>query len=101
MNSHGDRTQIRPPSAHGADLPPQAAHFFSGPWPMAVLLLLATLPYAGILRNDFAYDYDDKALILDSPYVHNFQHVREVLTTTLFSHLGAQGGTPALEKLKR
>jgi len=68
---------------------------------MAVLLLLATLPYAGILRNDFAYDYDDKALILDSPYVHNFQHVREVLTTTLFSHLGAQGGTPALEKLKR
>lgn len=61
---------------------------------MAVLLLLATLPYIGVLRNDFAYTYDDRVLILDNPYVHNFQHLREVLTTTLFSSLGAQGGTP-------
>jgi Flp pilus assembly protein TadD len=61
---------------------------------MVVLLLLATLPYIGILRNDFTYTYDDKVLILDNPYVHNFQHLHEVLTRTLWSGLGAQGGTP-------
>ena len=61
---------------------------------MAVLLLLATLPYVGALRNDFTYTYDDKALILDNPYVHNFQHLRGALTTPLFSNLGAQAGTP-------
>lgn len=66
----------------------------ANPWRVVVLLVLAALPYLGILRNDFAYNYDDKSLILDSPYVHNFQHLREVLTTTLFSHLGVAGGTP-------
>lgn len=51
-----------------------------GAWPWVILLLLAILPYIGILRNDFAYAYDDKAQILDNPCVHNFQHLREVLT---------------------
>jgi Flp pilus assembly protein TadD len=94
MNSQLDGTDIRPPAAHGPNIPPRAAPFFAGAWPLAVLLLLATVPYVGILRNDFAYTYDDKVLILDSPYVHNFQHLRQVLTTTLWSNLGAQGGTP-------
>jgi len=84
----------REPAARGLDVPQRAASFFAGPWPTAVLLLLATLPYIGVLRNDFVYTYDDRVLILDNPYVHNFQHLREVLTTTLFSSLGAQGGTP-------
>jgi tetratricopeptide (TPR) repeat protein len=53
-------------------------------------LLLAILPYAGILRNDFAYAYDDKAQILDNPCVHNFQHLREVLTMPIWQILGAQ-----------
>jgi tetratricopeptide (TPR) repeat protein len=64
------------------------------PWPLPVLLLLAILPYIGILRNDFAYAFDDRVLILDSPYVHNFHHLREVLTTTLFANMGAQAGIP-------
>jgi protein O-mannosyl-transferase len=94
MNNHPDVTENRLLSARGLNLSPRAASFFAGPWPLAVLLLLATLPYIGTLRNDFAYTYDDRVLILDNPYVHNFQHLREVLTTTLFSSLGAQGGTP-------
>ena len=59
-----------------------------------MLLLLAALPYLGVLRNDFAYMYDDKALILDSPYVHNLHHLRELLTSTLFSNQGVPGGPP-------
>lgn len=94
MNNHPDVTENRLLSARGLNLSPRATSFFAGPWPLAVLLLLATLPYIGTLRNDFAYTYDDRVLILDNPYVHNFQHLREVLTTTLFSSLGAQGGTP-------
>src|SRR5579862_3241445 len=65
--------------------------FFSGKWPLAFLLLLALLPYAGILRNDFAYIYDDKAQIIDNPYVHSFGHLREVLTTPVWSFAAAHG----------
>jgi tetratricopeptide (TPR) repeat protein len=58
---------------------------------LAILLLLATLPYVGILRNDFTYTYDDKAQILDNPYVHSFGHWRETLTTNVWSHKGTHG----------
>lgn len=85
---------VRPLVARGSAVLPRAANFFTGPWPMVVLLLLAALPYIGILRNDFTYAFDDKILILDSPYVHNFHHLREVLTTTLFSNMGSQAGIP-------
>jgi len=94
MNNQQDATEIPPPASPGRDIPPRAATFFSGAWPLAVLLLLAMLPYAGMLRNDFAYAYDDKDLILDNPYVHSVRHLREVLTTTLFSNLGTPGGLP-------
>ena len=68
--------------------------FLAGRWPLAILLLLAALPYVGILRNDFTYTYDDRAIIVENPYVHNFQHLREVLTSTLFANQGVQGGAP-------
>lgn len=58
----------------------------TGAWPLAILLLLSFLPYIGVLENDFAYIYDDKAQIIDSPYVHSFQHLRETLTTTVWSY---------------
>ncbi len=58
-------------------------------WPALVLFLLALLPYAGILRNDFAYIYDDKAQIIDNPYVHTFGHLREALTTPVWSFAAA------------
>jgi len=85
MNIHPDGSEIRPTTASGHDIPAHATPHFSGAWPLAVLLLLAVVPYAGILRNDFAYIYDDKAQIIDNPYVHSFGHVREVLTTTVWS----------------
>jgi tetratricopeptide (TPR) repeat protein len=66
----------------------------SFPWPWAVLFLLAVLPYLGVLRNDFACAYDDKAQILDNPYVHNFHHLWEVLTTPVWAHLAAQPLSP-------
>ena len=91
MNSQGDGTEIRQPGARGPDRPPPAAPFLAGAWPLAVLLLLATLPYVGILRNDFAYAYDDKAQILDNPYVHSFGHLREVLTTSVWSFKPGHG----------
>src|SRR5579872_750431 len=57
--------------------------------PAVLLLLLALLPYAGVLGNDFAYIYDDKAQILDNPYVHTFGHLREALTTPVWSFADA------------
>jgi Flp pilus assembly protein TadD len=68
--------------------------FRAGPWHLLTLALLAALPYLGILANDFAYGYDDKVLILDSPYVRSFHHLRELFTTTLFSNMGLQAGIP-------
>jgi protein O-mannosyl-transferase len=42
---------------------------------LATLLALAILPYVNVLSNDFAYIYDDKAQIIDSPYVHSFRYL--------------------------
>jgi tetratricopeptide (TPR) repeat protein len=91
MNSHGDGPKTPAPAAHEANAPLPAVPFFAGAWPLAVLLLLATLPYVGILRNDFTYAYDDKAQIIDNPYVHSLGHWRETLTTNVWSHKGTHG----------
>lgn len=91
MNSQGNGTETRQPSAHGHDIPPPAAPFLAGTWSIVLLLLVAALPYVGILRNDFAYLYDDKAQIIDNPYVHSFGHLREVLTTSAWSYKGGYG----------
>ena len=88
MNNHGNGTETRPPAAREADIPQPAAPLFVGAWPLAILLLLATLPYVGVLRNDFAYAYDDKAQIIDNPYVHSFGHLRETLTSNVWSYKG-------------
>jgi Flp pilus assembly protein TadD len=60
---------------------------------VALLLLLATAPYLGVLRNDFAYIYDDKAQIIDSPYVHSFHHLHETFTTSVWSYKSARDVT--------
>src|SRR5271157_4063266 len=57
---------------------------------LAALIALAVLPYASTLVNDFAYAYDDKAQILDNPYVHSFHYLRQIFTTPVWSHLGSQ-----------
>ncbi len=94
MNDRQDGPPAPPIAAAGGDASHTMQRFLAGPWPFAILLLLAALPYLGILRNDFVYTYDDKPLILDSAYVHSAQHLREVLTSTLFSNQGAPGGPP-------
>ncbi len=62
-------------------------------WPALLLLLLALLPYAGVLHNDFTYIYDDRAQIIDNPYVHTFGHLREALTTPVWSFAYAHATT--------
>ena len=76
-----------PPAIRVADPPARLA----GAWPLAILLLLAALPYLSVLRNDFVYVYDDKSQILDNPYVHSFGHWREILTTSVWSYRGTYG----------
>ncbi len=90
MNNPGHPSEVRPSPSESSGVLRHFAPLLAGPWPLAILLLLAILPYAGILRNDFAYMYDDKAQILDNPYVHGFGHLREVLTTSVWSYAGAQ-----------
>ena len=90
MNNPGQPSEVRPSPSESSGVLRHFAPLLAGPWPLAILLLLAILPYAGILRNDFAYMYDDKAQILDNPYVHGFGHLREVLTTSVWSYAGAQ-----------
>ncbi len=93
MNSQPEGFRNQAPPAPGASISRPAPPLFSGAWPLALLLLLAILPYAGILRNDFAYIYDDKAQIIDNPYVHTFGHLREALTTPVWSFANARGKT--------
>ncbi len=64
--------------------------FLSGAWPWAILFIVSVLPYVGVLRNDFAYAYDDKAQILDNPCVHNIHLLGQTLTRPIWQILGAQ-----------
>ena len=93
MNNQTDRSRTPAVAAPEAKFLRQAPFLFSGAWPLAFLFLLALLPYAGILHNDFTYIYDDKAQILDNPYVHTFGHLREVFTTPVWSFADAHGMT--------
>ena len=54
----------------------------------AVLFLVAVLPYANTLLNDFLYVYDDRVQILSNPFVHSFRHWTQIFTTTVWSFLG-------------
>ncbi len=56
-----------------------------------VLFLLASLPYANTLFNNFVYD--DGHQVVENPYVHSFRYLREIFATTVWSFQGAQGVT--------
>jgi protein O-mannosyl-transferase len=56
---------------------------------VAVLLLGATLPYINTLFNGFVYD--DNRQVLDNPYLKSFHYLPNVLGTTVWSFVGAQG----------
>ena len=80
------------------DISPPAASIAAGPlvqpllgkkqWVMYVLILLAVgvLPYVNSLQNSFVYDDYDQVLM--NPYLRNFQHLREIFTTSVWSFQG-------------
>ncbi len=56
-----------------------------------ILILLAVLPYANTLFNGFVYD--DHTQVLNNPYLRSFRYLREIFSTTVWSYIGAQGGS--------
>src|SRR5271169_319217 len=60
-------------------------------WLLALLLLLAILPYANTLQNGFVYD--DNNEVLTNPYIRSFSHVGEIFSTRILAHLGSRGAT--------
>src|ERR1700733_8498800 len=94
MSRQREADESPPLTERGPGISKPPTSFITGPWPLAILLLLAALPYLGVLGNDFVYIFDDKSLILDNPYVHNFHHLRQLFTSTLWANLGPQQSAP-------
>src|ERR1035437_1197041 len=71
----------------------QSAHHHSRAtaWLLALLLLLAVLPYINTLQNGFVYD--DNNEVLTNPYIRGFAHVGDIFSTRILAHLGARGAT--------
>jgi len=53
---------------------------------IALLALLATLPYLNSLPNGFVDDDDTQ--VLANPYIRDFSHLREIFTKSVWSYLG-------------
>ncbi|HXW13755.1 MAG TPA: tetratricopeptide repeat protein [Terriglobia bacterium] len=60
-------------------------------WSLALLLLLAVLPYVNTLQNGFVYD--DNNEVLTNPYIRSFSRVGDIFGTRILAHLGARGAT--------
>jgi tetratricopeptide (TPR) repeat protein len=58
---------------------------------LALLIVIAGLPYVNSLWNGFVQD--DNRQILGNPYLRNFSHLREIFATNVWSYVGAQGTT--------
>jgi protein O-mannosyl-transferase len=58
---------------------------------LALLIVIAGLPYLNSLWNSFVQD--DNRQILGNPYLRNFSHLREIFATNVWSYVGAQGMT--------
>ena len=58
---------------------------------LAVLILVAVLPYLNSLLNGFVQD--DNRQVLSNPYLRSFSHLREIFATNVWSYVGAQGMT--------
>lgn len=58
---------------------------------IALLILLAILCYGNSLFNGFVYD--DEQQILQNPYVKSWHYLPQILTTTVWSFVGAAGTT--------
>jgi tetratricopeptide (TPR) repeat protein len=79
------------------ELQPNANHHSPNPpcrtpvWLLALLLLLAILPYVDTLHNGFVYD--DNNEVLSNPFIRSFSHVGDIFSTRILAHLGARGAT--------
>jgi len=58
---------------------------------LAVLILVAVLPYLNSLLNGFVQD--DNRQVVSNPYLRSFSHLREIFATNVWSYVGAQGMT--------
>src|SRR5208337_815574 len=58
---------------------------------LAVLILVALLPYLNSLLNGFVQD--DNRQVVSNPYLRSFSHLREIFATNVWSYVGAQGMT--------
>src|SRR3972149_5342951 len=58
-------------------------------WAVLGLLLLAFVPYLNALTGAFVYD--DRPQLLDNPYVHSFQYLKQIFGSTVWTFQGEQG----------
>jgi tetratricopeptide (TPR) repeat protein len=58
---------------------------------IALLLLLAVVPYLNSLPNGFVYD--DNNEVSTNPYIRSFGHLGDIFSTRILAHLGARGAT--------
>lgn len=83
---HADLPLPEPPSLEGAVAPARPIPQQAGWAHFLLLAALAALPYANSLGNGFVYDDSDQ--ILANPYIRNFQHLREIFTSSVWSYMG-------------
>ncbi len=50
---------------------------------LGALILLGALPYLNTLGNSFVYDDDFQ--VLQNPYIRNFHHVKQIITSSVWS----------------
>jgi tetratricopeptide (TPR) repeat protein len=82
---HADLPLPEPPSLEGAVAPARPTRW-AGLARFLLLAALAALPYVNSLRNGFVYDDADQ--VLANPYIRNFQHLREIFTSSVWSYMG-------------
>lgn len=56
---------------------------------MAVLAVIAALPYLNTLANGFVYD--DNSQVLGNPYLRSFHYLRPIFTSSAWSFVGGAG----------
>ena len=84
------REEAQTEQASGASAPRGLVRFATHQL-LAVLILVATLPYLNSLLNGFVQD--DNRQVVSNPYLRSFSHLREIFATNVWSYVGAQGAT--------
>jgi len=84
------REDAQTEQASGASTSPGLVRFATHQL-LAVLILVAVLPYLNSLLNGFVQD--DNRQVVSNPYLRSFSHLREIFATNVWSYVGAQGAT--------